>query len=346
MFVVGFNGCTVEESHWIFGAIERYSLGGIILFDRNVNGTTQNIRTPLELQQLTASLQAHARIPLFIAVDQEGGRIQRLKEDTGFSSYHSAAWLGQKDIKTTSDQAMALAEELRQNGINLNFAPVVDLNLNPANPIIGRYERSFGADPAEVVRYAQAFITAHHFKGIGCCLKHFPGHGSATEDSHLGFVDITACWEKIELQPFNRLISSGYCDGVMTAHVVNRHLDESGRPATLSRPIINDLLKGQLQFSGVTFSDDLQMRAIADRWQLKRAVQLAVLAGVDCLIIGNNLEQRQDAVQIGIDAIAELLDKGEVDESHILGSLNRIARFKQKIIGEIPWQSSERVTTL
>ena len=126
----------------------------------------------------------------------------------------------------------------QHNGVNFNLAPVVDLDLNPDNPIIGRYGRSFGVEPEHVVRYARAFDQGPPSDGIGCCLKHFPGHGSAAADSHLGFVDSTGDWQEQELIPFARLIAEGYGDAVMTAHVINRRLDPQGIPATLSRPLL------------------------------------------------------------------------------------------------------------
>lgn len=337
MFVVGFRGCEVGADHWLAGAIERDNLGGVILFDRNVDRSVQNIESKQQLRRLTAGLQQRANTPLFIAVDQEGGRVCRLKEQDGFQPSCSAAELAGQGVEATARHADFLAAQLATNGINLNFAPVVDLDLNPDNPIIGRYQRSFGADPVVVVDHARAVIEAHHRHGVGCCLKHFPGHGSAGSDSHLGFVDTTACWQPLELEPYRRLLAAGYGDGIMTAHLVNHRLDPSGLPATLSPLVIEGLLRRELGFAGVVFSDDLQMRAISNGWSSAEAVQRAVLAGVDVLVIGNNLDPREDALRVGIDAIVQLLDSGRIDGQRIARSLARIALFKKKITGHHPW---------
>jgi len=338
MFVVGFSGCELASKHWIVTAIERDQLGGVILFDRNVDRSVQNIRSPEQLKQLTKSLQQYAVCPLLIAIDQEGGMVCRLKERDGFLASMSATALAGAGVPASRRQFDGMAAMLKDHGINLNFAPVVDLDLNPDNPIIGRYQRSFGAAPAVVAAHAMAVIEAHHRHGIGCCLKHFPGHGSAGSDSHLGFVDITECWRQVELEPYRQLIDSGYGDGIMTAHLVHRGLDPSGVPATLSPAVVSGMLRQQLGFTGVVFSDDLQMRAISKGWSYAEAVQRAVLAGVDVLVVGNNLDPQTDVLQVGIRAITELLDKGRVDEKHIRASLARIALLKEKIIGKQSWK--------
>ncbi|MFP7753165.1 glycoside hydrolase family 3 protein [Thermodesulfobacteriota bacterium B35] len=340
MFMVGFEGCTVGEDHWLVQALVRgEGPGGVILFDRNVDGSIQNIRDPGQLQDLTRTLQGYAGGSLLIAVDQEGGRVCRLKEEDGFPPTPSAAEMGRGEAAGTRRRAERMAATLAGVGINLNLAPVVDLDLNPDNPIIGRYERSFAADPATVTRHAAAFITAHHGHGIACCLKHFPGHGSGGADSHLGFVDVTSRWRRSELEPFAALIRLGLADAVMTAHVVQSDLDTRALPATLSPRIIRGLLRRQLGFAGVVISDDLQMRAISDRWGYGEAVAMAVRAGVDLLIVGNNLVRRQEALAEGITAIEELLASGGIRAEDIRGSVGRIKRLQQKITGKLPWKN-------
>ena len=334
MFVVGFRGCDLDGQHWLCEALDRDRLGGVILFARNVDGSVQNIASPRQLERLVRSLQGAAALPPFIAVDQEGGRVCRLRVGDGFAPSCSAADLGRIGVAATAGQSDHLALELAEFGINLNFAPVVDLDLNPDNPIIGRYERSFGTDPLVVADHARAVVEAHHRHGVGCCLKHFPGHGSAGSDSHHGFVDCTDHWQAVELSPYRQMLAEGYSDGIMTAHLVNRRLDPSGLPATLSPPVITGLLRGELGFEGVVFSDDLQMRAISDAWGYIEAVQRAVLAGVDVLVVGNNLAPVENAVTVGIGAIETLLDSGRIDAHHIRRSLARIARFKERIRGE------------
>jgi len=343
MFLVGFDGVTVEESHPVVKAIVRDRLGGVILFDRNVDGTRQNIESPAQLGELTGTLQRYAEIPLLVALDQEGGRVCRLKERDGFPSTVSARQLGEKgESEVTYRHAGRIASILAECGINMNLAPVVDLDLNTENPIIGRYERSFGKVTGQVVSQATAFIQAHHERGIACCLKHFPGHGSAAADSHLGFVDVTEQWQEIELEPYVELFGAGFADSVMTAHVVNRRLDSRGLPATLSEPVISGLLRRRLGFNGVIISDDLQMKAISDRWGFEEAVQKAVLAGVDLLIVGNNLIREKDVVARGIRAVEQLLNG--IGEERLAAVTQRIAVLKRKIAGEIPWTDSQPIT--
>ena len=332
MFLVGFDGCTVAPGHWLVEAIATEQLGGVILFDRNVDGTVQNIESPAQLQELTGRLQEISAEPLLIAVDQEGGMVCRLKERDGFLPSRSATSLGREEPdQSTAPAADEMAMMLAENGINLNLAPVVDLDLNPDNPIIARYERSFGQDSKQVVSHALVFIEAHHRQRIGCCLKHFPGHGSAGADSHLGFVDISDQWQQEELEPYKQLFAVGVTDAVMTAHLVHYGLDPAGVPATLSPKIINGLLRDTLGFKGLVMTDDLQMKAITDCFGFRDAVQRAVLAGVDMMIIGNNLLRSKDALTRGIAAIRELLDQGRIDPDRIGASLTRIAGLKQKI---------------
>ena len=343
MFLVGFHGCRIQSDHWLVDAIRNQGLGGVILFDRNVDGSVQNIESPPQLQQLTTSLQRYAATRLFIALDQEGGKVCRLKERDGFSASMSAATMAElieTDGRAFLNYLHRAASMLATHGINLNFAPVVDLDLNPDSPIISRYDRSFGTGVEKVIWCASHFIAAHHHHGVGCCLKHFPGHGSAGGDSHLGFVDSTECWVDDELIPYQRLVETGYSDGIMTAHLVHRNLDPSGLPATLSPAIVDGILRRQIGFNGVVFSDDLQMRAISDGWGYWEAVQRAVLAGVDVLVVGNNLAPQPDAVQVGIQAIVDLLDSDRINEKRLHESLARIALFKGSIGGKHPWLSN------
>lgn len=337
MFLLGFDGSTVSEDHWIVQEIFQENLGGVILFDRNIDGSLQNISSPDQLKNLTSYLQAISDVPLLIAVDQEGGKVCRLKHEAGFTASESAAKLSKLGLKDVALFTSEMAKNLADHGINFNLAPVVDLDLNPNNPIISRYERSFGKDIGTVVACAKKFIKAHHEYGISCCLKHFPGHGSASSDSHLGFVDISAQWQEKELEPYRRLFSGGFSDAVMTAHVVHKYLEPSLLPATLSPAIINTMLREELGFNGVTMTDDLQMKAISDHYGFREAVQMAVLAGVDLLVIGNNLLRQGNVLAEGIAAIEELLKKGKIDMQSLEGSLQRINELKQKIQGKILW---------
>ncbi len=338
LFIVGFDGCSVKSDHPIVHSIENDNIGGVILFDHNVDGSRQNISSPAQLKELTETLQQYARIPLLVTVDQEGGRICRLKENDGFSASVSAKWLGGKDDEEiTRFWAKKAAKELAASGVNLNFAPVVDLDLNLENPIISRYERSFGSACEIVVKHALIYIEEHHRCGISCCLKHFPGHGSSGSDSHLGFVDVTESWQEKELEPYRELFALGFSDAVMSAHVVNKKIDSTGKPATLSKDVLHKLLRDKLGFSGVIVSDDLQMRAITDYWGFDDAVQCAILAGVDLIVIGNNLVRDTNVVQRGVEVVWTLLEDGRMKEDDLQRSLDRIAVLKQKNAGSLSW---------
>ena len=181
-----------------------------------------------------------------------------------------------------------MAKTLAAAGINHNLAPVVDINSNPANPVIGALGRSFSADPAVVIAQARAFIEAHHAHDVTTTLKHFPGHGSSQADSHLGLVDVSATWQRDELEPYRVLIGEGIVDTVMTAHVFNTQLDPT-YPATLSKATITGILRDELGFDGVVITDDMNMQAITSQYGFEQAAVLAVQAGADLLAYGNNL---------------------------------------------------------
>lgn len=341
MFLAGFDGLTVGPGHPVVTAIRRDRLGGVILFDRSIDGSRQNIASPSQLAELTAALQEHAETPLLVAVDQEGGQVRRLKEEDGFPPSVSAVSLSVSPAAEAEAGMDGMAAVLAEHGINFNLAPVVDLATNPENPIISRFDRSFGREPDLVARLAARFVQAHHRHGVACCLKHFPGHGSASEDSHLGFVDITDSWRQEELDPFGNLIDAGLADAVMTAHVVHRGLDPAGLPATLSGEMLARLLRRRLGFTGPVVSDDLQMKAISKRWNLEEAVQMSVLAGVDLIIVGNNLAREEDVTTRGIRAIERLLEEGRIEKERLAASLARIRTLKEKIAGRKAWKEKK-----
>ena len=332
MLLVGFSGSVIDDGHPILEDIRQRHLGGVILFNYGPdNGTpANNITSPSQLQKLTTRLQhaAPSQTPLLIAVDQEGGRICRLKESFGFPATVSFASLGQRnDLAFTRQRAAEIAGTLQKAGINLNLGPVVDLNINPANPVISKLQRSFSSDPAIVTAHAREFIRAHHQRGILCSLKHFPGHGSSTADSHKGFVDVTDTWRKKELQPFRALIKEGLADTVLTAHVFNAKLDPQV-PATLSKPTVEGLLRKQLGFNGVVISDDLTMGAIAGQYTLEESVQKALNAGVDMLLLADN---RPDTTTRMLAILHKLVNSGRVSRQRILQSLKRIEKLKVRL---------------
>ncbi|HEY6057649.1 MAG TPA: glycoside hydrolase family 3 N-terminal domain-containing protein, partial [Candidatus Limnocylindrales bacterium] len=339
MLLVGFRGLTVSERSPIVRDIERNGLGGVILFDRDgpTDSAVRNIRSVSQLRGLVADLQAAARdaaatLPLIVAVDEEGGKVARLDPRHGFPATESAAALGRRgDAAYTERRGAEIGRTLGSVGINLDLAPVVDLDVNPANPIIGRLDRSFSADPDVVTEQALAVIRGQHRNGLRTTLKHFPGHGSSTADTHLGVVDVTDTWSERELEPFAAIIAAGEADAILTAHVFNAHLDRT-YPATLSRATIGGLLRGDLGFGGVVVSDDLQMGAIRKAYGYPEAVALAIEAGVDVLIIANQQLFDDRAVARTIDIIEDHVATGRIERAMIEASWRRIKALKQTLL--------------
>ena len=311
MLMIGFRGFSVAEAPQIAADICVRHIGGVVLFDYDVPSHTpsRNISSPEQLACLTQELQKITTIPLLIAIDQEGGKVNRLKPTRGFPPSFSAAHLGElNNADSTCAAALQCAQTLKAMHINLNLAPVADLNVNPENPVIGKFGRSFSADPAVVISNITLTCKAYRERGIIPTLKHFPGHGSSTTDTHLDFTDITDSWSEKELEPYRALITAGYHDPIMTAHVFNGKLDPL-YPATLSKAMLDGLLRGKLGFKGVIVSDDMQMKAIADRYGLETAIQLAIDAGVDILIFGNNTSYDPEIASKATTIIRSLLQK-------------------------------------
>jgi beta-N-acetylhexosaminidase len=326
MLIVGFDNAYVDKDSKIIKQINKYELGGVILFDRfyNDRNKTKNISSPKQLKNLTNSLKKLSNKPLLISVDQEGGKVARLKPDYGFKSFKSAKDIASLSEKEAKKSYADMAKMLKENGINCNFAPVVDLEINPKNKVIVKLKRSFGKDPTTVNKYAKILINMQNKEGIISVLKHFPGHGSSLSDSHLGFVDITKTWDKKELEPYKILIKSKSIDMIMTAHVFNSLLDEK-YPATLSKKINTKLLRQKMGYDGVIVSDDLQMRAISKHYSLKQTVILAINAGVDMLLFGNQLST-QDIDEL-VEIIFQEIKNGTIPYNKILEANARIKKL-------------------
>ena len=332
MVLVGFRGTALEPDNPIVADIRDRGIGGVVLFSYDValKSPVRNVESPEQVAALNAALAALAAEPLLIAVDQEGGKVARLNPTHGFPPTVSAQALGeQNDPAVTYAAAAQLADTLKAAGTRHNFAPVVDVNTNPDNPVIGAIGRSFSADPAIVSAQAGEFVRAHRDRGITTTLKHFPGHGSSRSDSHLGFVDVTATWQPLELAPYRDLIAQGLVDTIMTAHVYNAQLDPE-TVATLSQPIITGILREQLGFDGVVFSDDMQMSAIADNYGFAEAVVGTVAAGVDVVVVGNNLSYEPDVAARIIDLLAAAVADGRLSEARIDESYRRIMALKAR----------------
>ena len=333
MVMVGFRGLTLTADNPVVQDIRERQIGGVFLFDYDVPTSSfgRNIQSPSQVRALTTEIQNLAPLPMLIGIDQEGGRVARLKESAGFPPTVSAQYLGSaNDLALTRQYAEQMAALLAELGINLNLAPVGDVNLNPQNPVIGKLERSISADPASVTRHALEVLEALHRHSVLGTLKHFPGHGSSSGDSHLGIADVTGTWSSVELEPYRKIIAAGQADVVMTAHIFNANLDPV-YPATLSRTIITKLLREELGYDGVVMSDDLQMGAIRRYYGLETTVRLAIDAGVDILALANNLEFAPDLAARAIAVVRQLVQDGTVTETRIYQSYERIRQLKNDL---------------
>jgi beta-N-acetylhexosaminidase len=336
MLMVGFRGFTLDPQAPIHGEISSGRVGNTVYFDYDLPSSGsdgRNIRSPDQVAALSRSIQSLSGVTQLIAADQEGGLVARLKPRWGFPDTLSAEELGNlKDLDQTRERAASMAATLAAAGINLNLAPVVDVNVNPRNPVIGAVERSFSADPEVVAQQALAFIEGHHERGVLTTMKHFPGHGSSEADSHLGFVDVTATWSDKELIPFQRVIEAGKADAVMTAHIFNSNLDET-YPATLSKKTITGVLRERLGFDGVIVTDDMQMGAIRNFYSFEESIEVAIEAGADIIAIANNGETYLPAV--GDNAFRTILaavQAGRISEERIQQSYLRIMRLKARLV--------------
>jgi len=330
--IIGFRGVSLCDTSSIVKDITVNKIGGVILFDYDValKSYDRNISSPEQLKNLTDQLQKYGEENLIIAIDQEGGKVCRLKTAKGFPKNVSAAYLGNiNNPDSTRYYAALTASTLAELGINLNFSPVVDLNSNPDNPVIGKINRSFSADQDIVVQNAGIFIEEFTRAGILGTLKHFPGHGSSAADSHTGFTDVSLTWQIKELDPYYNLINSGKVDLVMTAHVYNANIDKE-YPATLSQKTMQ-ILRNDIGFKGVIVSDDMNMGAVAETYSLKERLELVINAGVDILVFGNNLVYDQNIADVVITTVMQLIEEGKINKSELIESNKRIQKIKEKI---------------
>ena len=351
MIMVGFREAELSEQSPVSRAVRDFSLGGVVLYNINLKcfleeqqkkpdltrdeaarTCPRNIVSPQQVTALTSRLMGEAEIPLLIAADQEGGLVSRLGPAAGFPETPSAERLGEQDeIVETREVAARMAADLRRTGINLNLAPVVDLNLNPEGRI-ARDGRSFGSDPGLVYRHAQAFILAHREQGVLTCLKHFPGKGSAGKDTHLDAADVTSTYRPQEIHPFFWLIEEELADTVMTSHATHRKWDKK-YPITLSSKILRGLLREELHYQGVVISDDLLMGAIINRFGLEEACLLAVEAGVDILLASNNSPEGYDPDLFAriFEAIYRAVERRRLSRNRIETSCARIKTLKKRL---------------
>jgi beta-N-acetylhexosaminidase len=318
LFMIGFLGTSVTPDLASF--IKMYKPGGVILFSRNLESVEQMV-------DLTNDLQACSpHSPLVISIDQEGGRVSRLPK--GFTIFPPCNLLGRCNSTELAYAAAAtIAKELRAVGVNMNMAPVLDVNSNPDNPVIG--DRAFGTKPDVVCEMGAATVEGLQDNKVVACGKHFPGHGDTNTDSHKELPVVEASRERLEVvefPPFRRAVQRGVAS-MMTAHVLYRALDPE-LPATLSPAIINDLLRQELRYDGVVLTDDLEMHAIVDHYGVEDAAVRAVLAGCDVLLICQDREREIAAFA----AIEQAVASGTISMERLDTSAARIGKLKDRFM--------------
>lgn len=319
----------VDSSEPIFGEIKEGKVGGVVLYEKNILFESPKS----ELALLVDMLQKNSEVPLFVSIDEEGGRVSRMKTRYGFPKNVSAQYLGDlNNMDSTRHYSTQTASILSSFGINMNYAPVVDVNINTRNPVIGKLERSYSEDYKEVIKQAYEVIAQHNKSGVVPVLKHFPGHGSSRSDTHLGLTDVTDSWQLEEIYPYAALIDSGVVKAVMTAHIVNSTLDRSKNPATLSKRIVTGMLREFLGFEGVIISDDMQMGAINNEYGIREAIKLSIDAGVDVLMFANNVLDNERVSATTVHAIIkDLVFEGIVTRERIYESYQRIMKLKAEV---------------
>ncbi len=333
MIMVGFSGNAASDASVkaLTDIIANGGVGGVMYLKFNV----QSLAAVTAMN--AAFTAASPGLPPFIALDQEGGSIERLTGDVGFTEIPSAARIAAaQSPKGAGEVYQTMAEGLSALGFNLNFGPVVDLNVNPDNPIIARYGRAYGRDATRVAAYAGAFVAAHHRERMLTVLKHFPGHGSSRQDSHAGFVDITKSWQADELEPYRTLIRNGLADMVMVGHLFHQKFavdTDAQPPASLSRTWITGVLRNQLGFDGVVISDDLEMSAIREHFGFRAAIVRAVKAGTDILLFSNTVQYRIGLAEEVRNILIEEAGRDAAFKARIVESYDRIIELKQQLGG-------------
>jgi beta-N-acetylhexosaminidase len=324
MLLVGYRGKALVSGGDMEHAVADTGIGGVILFGRNIDG-------PAQLAALTKALRkAAGDRPFLIAVDQEGGAVARLSPADGFPATPSEASVGANgDPREARRVGAATGATLHSMGINLNLAPVVDLNVNPDNPSIGALGRSFSADPEVVYDMATAVIGGLHESGVLATLKHYPGLGSATGDTDHEFVDVTDTWTAVELQPFQRLVADGTPDAVMVANALNGQIDTQF-PSSISAATVARL-RNESGWDGVVVTDDLQAGALLDSYTGAEIVRRALMAGDDLLLFANTQVYDGDIAPTTVDQIVALVRAGTIAEEQIDASVARLERMVARL---------------
>ncbi len=334
MLMVGFYGQSPSEG-WVRklqAQIHAGKVGGVIVMD-------QNIVSRAQVERLNAALHdAGPPLPLLVAIDQEGGAVQRLGPKQGIARLPGAARMARQGSAESAGTLYAgLAIELRDLGFNLNFGPVVDLASNRDNPIISQQGRSFGADPATVSAFARAFIRAHRHAGVLTAAKHFPGHGSSAGDSHLRLIDVSKSWSEAEIEPYKLLNTTEPPPLVMVGHL---HLDRfstvAKTPATLSKDAIEGMLRREIGYQGVVITDDLDMGAIRRNYKLEDAAVLAIAAGNDMILVSNTSRPDPGLPERLLASIRGAVLDGTIPRRRIEEAFARITKLKSRLTMAMP----------
>jgi beta-N-acetylhexosaminidase len=342
VMVIGFDGMIVDAD--LRRMISEYHVGGVILFARNVQSPQQVAVLTNELQKIALESGSPG---LFIAIDQEGGRVARLTEDKGFTEFSSAmALTATGDPQNAHRVAAAMAAEMRVVGINVDFAPDLDVNNNPANPVIGI--RSFSSNPVKVAEYGLAFAKGLQENGILAFGKHFPGHGDTSIDSHIDLPLVPHNRDrlnKIELVPFKAAIAADFA-GIMSAHVTFPAIDSTpGLAATLSRPVLTGLLRDELGFNGLIVTDSLEMGALAaNGYPPQVGAPLALAAGADLLLFNRDHVMHREAFANLIQAVKD----GKISEGQLNDSVGRILQMKKRfgLLNPVPVEVDAAASSL
>ena len=324
VLMVGFEGRGMNDAgvRRTLAQIAEGRLAGVMYLRRNVRGGAQ-------VTALNRAFREASAIPPLVALDQEGGRVARLGWRSRFPRTPAALTVAASRTPLEARTLYArMAQELKVWGFNVNFGPVVDLHRGD-NPIIGRFGRAFAAEPEAVTRYARAFQDAHRAANVATALKHFPGHGSSTADTHLAAADVTATWSERELEPYRALLATAPM--VMTGHVSHAAWD-GGTPATLSRAVVAGLLRERLGYRGVVVSDDLQMDAIAVSEE--RAAVAAIGAGVDLLLFANDGRVDEDLVPRVTAALARAARRDVRFRARLREAGDRVERLRARLEGK------------
>lgn len=333
MLMFGFRGHMPDANFLDF--VSSGKITNFILFERDVTlSSERNIASPDQVRQLTAALRKASPAQTFIGVDQEGGQVRRLKPQKGFMDLPAAQRMGQSNAHETYAIADQLGREMAGLGINLDLAPVVDVDTNPFNPLVGKLGRAFNSDAKLVAQHALAFGRGLAKNGVVPTLKHFPGQGCANNDTHLEPADISQCWNPdVDLLPYAEIFKAGWPGMVMVGHLTLKGLDNS-LPATLSRNIVTGLLRDGLGWNGVVISDDLQMKAVSQGRDLKETMALAIEAGVDILMFGNNLEWDESLPAKVWETLNTLVAEGRISQDRIRASWSRIKTLHEAYSSE------------